>query len=158
MIRPRISSGGSFYHLQSTRSRAEHERKQKHRRRSIPISIHTLCMGRDMPYYNKLYKLAAFQSTRPVWGVTPLSCISQILRTISIHTPRVGRDRPDHMSHCIRWIFQSTRPVWGVTVIERGVGKFIVFQSTRPVWGVTCRVSPAVAASCHFNPHAPCGA
>lgn len=48
MIRPRISSGGSFYHLQSTRSRAEHERKQKNRRRSIPISIHTLCMGRDI--------------------------------------------------------------------------------------------------------------
>ena len=33
-----------------------------------------------------------FQSTRPVWGATPLFGLDDALHFVSIHAPRVGRD------------------------------------------------------------------
>ena len=35
-----------------------------------------------------------FQSTRPVWGATPIGEHPELLRIVSIHAPRVGRDIP----------------------------------------------------------------
>ena len=56
-----------------------------------------------------------FQSTRPVWGVTRSSCAAIFDCSISIHTPRVGRDSDCVEKRAFDEGFQSTRPVWGVT-------------------------------------------
>ena len=94
MIRPRISSGGSFYHLQST-SPVRNMSASK----SIAAAV------------------SQFQSTRSVWGVTNRYPIGPGRFWISIHTPRVGRDLDVMTAGTPYSGFQSTRPVWGVTLI-----------------------------------------
>ena len=57
------------------------------------ISIHAPHAGRDVPYFFKLFKQSAFQSTRPMRGATVLRrqpCADQA--AISIHAPHAGRD------------------------------------------------------------------
>ena len=123
------------------------------------ISIHTPRVGRDLGSQADRTAGRVFQSTRPVWDVTP--------------------SRP--WTICKVCIFQSTRPVWGVTGCFPCLPLFLLisihtprvgrddnaqcqqrrlpeFQSTRPVWGVTISRLLESQKSIYFNPHAPCGA
>ena len=62
-----------------------------------------------------LSRVAAFQSTLPVWGATRLMCFSRLTSEISIHAPRVGSDPIDRYTNPEAHEFQSTLPVWGAT-------------------------------------------
>ena len=78
----------------------------------------------------------AFQSTRPVWGVTWTWQNGRFVKSISIHTPRVGRD--DQVVIFQRNVCISIHtPRVGRDLAEQLRVINEAFQSTRPVWGVT---------------------
>ena len=78
-----------------------------------------------------------FQSTRPVWGATPIWENINRAKEISIHAPRVGRDHKLKGMGVDIEDFNPRAPCGarhrkgGTTPSHRG------FQSTRPVWGAT---------------------
>ena len=56
------------------------------------ISLHAPRVGRDRSQPRQKSRPCQFQSTRPVWGATPVVSEQIIPTAISIHAPRVGRD------------------------------------------------------------------
>ena len=76
-----------------------------------------------------------FQSTPPVWVVTDIRQVMQLIQQISIHTTRVGGDSEIHPCLVLNAQFQSTPPVWVVTVAN----------------------SQTLTLNNYFNPHHPCG-
>ena len=109
--------------------------------------------------HEKRVETYLFQSTRPVWGETPLSSKSGTLMAhfnpLAPCGARRGktvyqllRDNFNPLAPCgarpllpaspsTRRAFQSTRPVWGETIDLHAEGTSFLFQSTRPVWGET---------------------
>ena len=79
-----------------------------------------------------------FQSTSPVWGMTADGLRNCRVSRISIHIPRVGDDTYVPLCGFERCLFQSTSPVWGMTrFIFQHWFLRLMFQSTSPVWGMT---------------------
>ena len=76
-----------------------------------------------------------FQSTRPVWGATPLFGLDDALHFVSIHAPRVGRDNASLLIWACISCFNPRAPC--------GARRSTKMASISP----TC-----------FNPRAPCGA
>ena len=56
------------------------------------ISIHIPRVGDDEKISVRLSKYRRFQSTSPVWGMTPVRMYRAEIFQISIHIPRVGDD------------------------------------------------------------------
>ena len=82
--------------------------------KALHVSIHAPRVGRDVEFFfdfGGLFRfnprapcgarpfvggfsdaIAAFQSTRPVWGATTFNIVADGITLVSIHAPRVGRD------------------------------------------------------------------
>ena len=119
------------------------------------ISIHAPRMGRDKSIAAVGGRAPLFQSTRPVWGATPIEMYIKGGTDISIHAPRMGRDVITLLSSFFVLSFQSTRPVWGATACPCPCAFLTTrFQSTRPVWGATVELAAATAAY-FISIHAP---
>ena len=121
------------------------------------ISIHTTLVGGDLFQVFLRWMKARFQSTPPLWVVTPF-----LITTLSL-----------------RNIFQSTPPLWVVTTWRWTNFKCTLFQSTPPLWVVTTgysmntiffkisihttlvggdsQIIACLISFLHFNPHHPCG-
>ena len=115
--------------------------------------------------FSLTFTAAAFQLTRPVWGVTDLHTRHNRLVVISTHTPRVGRDDLPYRLLIQKLSFQLTRPVWGVTRFHIFLPRLLMpsafFQkiSTHtPRVGRDIPETNKVPFSDDFNSHAPCGA
>ena len=111
-----------------------------------------------------------FQSTRPVWGATPVDKIMVADVDISIHAPRVGRDllaqeydtkngnfnprapcgarlRPIKPGELSKEISIHAPRVGRDGNIVKSTGIGALFQSTRPVWGATLGAVASVVSS-----------
>ena len=107
-----------------------------------------------------LAKLLAeqFQSTRPVWGATPLGLSITSTLKISIHAPRVGRDLTEEINAVSSLISIHAPRVGRDSKAQSCRQRQQLFQSTRPVWGATGGGISYLSQCNHFNPRAPCGA
>ena len=134
---PRISrSGISRRQFQSTRPMRGATTQALNTHRGLVVSIHAPRVGRDtppltgvssFPSFNPrapcgarhlrdfdLDNIIQFQSTRPVWGATPLTDVSH---TSSCFNPRApcGARLAANVPQRACPTFQSPRPVWGAT-------------------------------------------
>ena len=122
-----------------------------------------------------------FQSTRPVWGATPIYKSRVISYNISIHAPRVGRDRtgplhpvtPEPISiHAPRvgrdYGRSSGRLRSTISIHAPRVGRdertisirreITNFNPRAPCGARRCAATLCVPVRRDFNPRAPCGA
>ena len=58
----------------------------------VNVSIHAPRVGRDFAGSCSVKLPRVFQSTRPVWGATVSTALTNDFEDVSIHAPRVGRD------------------------------------------------------------------
>ena len=101
------------------------------------ISIHAPRMGRDSGALRRPRAGCVFQSTRPVWGATPIGRATLASREISIHAPRMGRDKAVVFLASLYDNFNPRAP-YGARPVGAYNSMFdFKFQSTRPVWGAT---------------------
>ena len=99
------------------------------------VSLHAPRVGRDPRCPSMPAHATQFQSTRPVWGATPV--MRQVRSAL---------------------MFQSTRPVWGATTARRYECTRIYVSIHAPRVGRDLDFSRWVKNGFGFNPRAPCGA
>ena len=107
--------------------------------------------------YHGLY-IEIFQSTRPVWGATSTNLLEGTFLSISIHAPRMGRDRPSTLQgHQMRHF--NPRAPYGARLSHSFYPpcNFLDFNPRAP-YGARPPFVISFPPHLYFNPRAPYGA
>ena len=100
----------------------------------------------------------SFQSTRPVWGATSITCLSCLSLCVSIHAPRVGRDG-QRTAMRNSWSRFNPRAPCGARLDVLLFGGFLFVVSIHaPRVGRDQAFPIKLYLHGSFNPRAPCGA
>ena len=98
-----------------------------------------------------------FQSTRPVWGATHLTFLTDSKHVVSIHAPRVGRDWRNPFTPIPISSFNPRAPCGARRMEELNPWLLDSFNPRAPC-GARHVLLFSVGFYLSFNPRAPCGA